>query len=318
VPRPGRMAGRSCLIVGGTSGVGLATARRFLEEGAQVVVAGLETAGTRSGAGNCIPLDEALLAPLRSLGPCTGWSFDVGNASEVELLFAEALGFLGQRIDVLVHSAGQSGRRFGDGPLHECSLEAWGHVMHVNAFGVFATNRAAVRLMLRQPLDAAGLRGTVLNVGSVLDRSPSPVHFGTTAYAASKGAIRALTLASAAQYAAERIRFNLLVPGLIDTPMAARAANDPRIRSYLATKQPIVGGPGLAEDVAEAALYLCEPGSRFVTGAELTVDGGWCVSEGVLEGESASEPSISSDSERGTVTSQPLAKGGPGGVGGSS
>ena len=134
--------------------------------------------------------------------------------------------------------------------------------------------------MLKQPLDAGGLRGTVVNVGSVLDRSPSPEHFGTLAYAASKGAVRAMTLAAAARYAPDRIRFNLLVPGLIDTPMAARAANDARLRPYLAAKQPLAGGPGTAADVAEAALYLCEPASRFVTGTELIVDGGWCVSEG--------------------------------------
>jgi len=290
------MEGRSCLIVGGTSGIGLATARRFLEEGARVVVAGLEGTGSGAGTGNRVPLDETLLAPLHLLGPCAGWSIDAADGSDVERLFALALGFLSQRIDVLVHSAGISGRRFGDGPLHGCSDGAWERVMHVNTFGTFLTNRAAVRCMREQPLDAAGLRGTILNVGSVLDRSPSPVHFGTLAYAASKGAIRALTLASAAQYAAERIRFNLLVPGLIETPMAARAANDPRIRSYLATKQPITSGPGSAEDVAEAALYLCEPGSRFVTGAELIVDGGWCVSEGskggqtIGEGEALSEP----------------------------
>jgi NAD(P)-dependent dehydrogenase (short-subunit alcohol dehydrogenase family) len=77
---------------------------------------------------------------------------------------------------------------------------------------------------------------------------------------------------------------------LIDTPMAARAVNDIRLRPYLATKQPIAGGPGSASDVAEAALYLCEPASRFVTGAELNVDGGWSVSEGQEEGAAPSEP----------------------------
>ena len=72
--------------------------------------------------------------------------------------------------------------------------------------------------------------------------------------------------------------------------MAARAVNDSRIRPYLAAKQPIAGGPGSAEDVAEAALYLCEPASRFVTGAELVVDGGWCVSESGNDRRESSEP----------------------------
>jgi NAD(P)-dependent dehydrogenase (short-subunit alcohol dehydrogenase family) len=134
--------------------------------------------------------------------------------------------------------------------------------------------------MLTQPLDDAGLRGTVLNMGSVSGWSPSPRHFGTYAYAASKGANRAMTLAAAAHYAPDRIRFNLIAPGVIDTPMAARAVGDPNIRHYLQTKQPMAAGPGAPDDCAEAALYLCEPASRFVTGAVLPVDGGWCLSEG--------------------------------------
>ena len=100
--------------------------------------------------------------------------------------------------------------------------------------------------MLRNRSITSGLRGTVVNTGSVLAGSPSPEFFGTIAYAASKGAVRALTLAAAARYAPDRIRFNLVSPGLIDTPMAARAVNDPRIQAYLATKQPLAGGPGLA------------------------------------------------------------------------
>ncbi len=141
--------------------------------------------------------------------------------------------------------------------------------------------------MLAQEPDEYGLRGTVLNMGSVLGWSPAPDFFGTIAYAASKGAIEAMTPAAAARYARDGIRFNLIAPGLIETPMAARAFSDPAIRSYLATKQPITGGPGTPEDCAEAALFLCEPASRFVTGVVLNVDGGWCVSEGqVARGES--------------------------------
>jgi NAD(P)-dependent dehydrogenase (short-subunit alcohol dehydrogenase family) len=280
VPRPGRLVGRSRLIVGGTSGIGLAAARRFLDEGARVVVAGRAPESNRSELDRLIAQAAALEFTLE---------LERGE-SEVDRMFQFTRSSLGDRLDILLHVAGISGRTFGDGSLHECSNEGWNRVMQINAFGVFLTNRMAVRMMLGQSLDGAGLRGTVVNVGSVLDRAPSPGYFGTLAYAASKGAVRALTTASAAQYVAERVRFNLLVPGLIDTPMAARAVSDPRIKSYLAAKQPLAGGPGRAEDVAEAALYLCEPASRFVTGTELVVDGGWCVSEGLREGEASTAP----------------------------
>jgi NAD(P)-dependent dehydrogenase (short-subunit alcohol dehydrogenase family) len=284
VPRPGRLEGRTCLIVGGTSGIGLACAKRFLEEGARIVVSGKQ-----------VEIGHTALEQLAPLGTVREFALNLDDGEEgVARLFAFALDALGGRLDVLLHVAGISGRKFGDGPMHDCSTEGWERVLRTNAEGAFWTNRAAVRQMLDQPVDATGLRGAVVNVGSVLDRSPSPAHFGTIAYAASKGAMRAMTLSAAAQYASERIRFNLLAPGLIDTPMAARATNDSRIRSYLATKQPIAGGPGSADDVAQAALYLCEPASRFVTGAELVVDGGWSVSESVREDQAQSEPKHSS------------------------
>jgi NAD(P)-dependent dehydrogenase (short-subunit alcohol dehydrogenase family) len=267
--RAGRLVGRGCLIVGGTSGIGLVTARRFLEEGARVVVSG-RTPEER----------DAALEHLNPLGSVRVIAADVTRLDAVTALCSAALEFLGGRLDILFHVAGISGRPFGDGPLDECSLAGWDAVLETNAKGVFLTNQAAVRQMRAQPIDDHGLRGTVLNMGSVLAWSPSPDDFGTYAYAASKGAVHAMTLAAAARYARDRVRFNLLAPGLIDTPMAARAVANPAIRAYLATKQPLAGGPGTSLDCAEAALYLCEPASRFVTGTVLTIDGGWCVSEG--------------------------------------
>jgi NAD(P)-dependent dehydrogenase (short-subunit alcohol dehydrogenase family) len=232
------------------------------------------------------PRDD--LAPF---GPVWEFTLELAHGeNEIRRLFESSLEVLGGRLDILLHVAGISGRKFGDGPLHECSNEAWDRVIQINAFGAFLTNREAVQRMLHQQTDANGLRGTVVNVGSVLDRSPAPLHFGTFAYAASKGAVRAMTLAAAAQYAPDHVRFNLLLPGLVDTPMAARAVQNPGLRSYLASKQPMAGGPVSAGDVAEAALYLCEPASRFVTGAELVVDGGWCISEIGREDKSLSEP----------------------------
>jgi len=260
-----------CLIAGATSGIGLATARRFLAEGARVVICGKTAEET-----------EETLATLKPLAPRGVWGVpaDVSEPEAVERLFRRALILLDGRIDVLFHVAGISGRRFGDGPLHECSVEGWDAVLQANARSTFLTNRAAVTRMLNQKPDARGLRGTILNTGSVLARSPSPDLFGTLAYAASKGAVEAMTRSAAARYARDGIRFNLLVPGLIDTPMAARACGDPAIRAYLETKQPMTGAPGSPGDCAEAALYLCEPASRFVTGTALNVDGGWRIAEG--------------------------------------
>ena len=267
----GRLENQTCLIVGGTGGIGLATAHRFLVEGARVAISGRTPLETRAGAEALSDRAEAFTADL---------SDSSSSEATASKLIAEAAESLGGRLDILFHVAGISGRSLGDGPLDECSLAGWEQVLRVNATAVFLTNRAAVRRMAAQPLDRHGLRGTVLNLGSVLGRSPSPRLFGTIAYAASKGALESLTLAAAARYAADGIRFNLLAPSLIDTPMSQRAMGDPRIQAYLRAKQPIRGGAGQPDDAAEAALFLCEPASRFITGEILTIDGGWRIAEG--------------------------------------
>jgi NAD(P)-dependent dehydrogenase (short-subunit alcohol dehydrogenase family) len=117
-------------------------------------------------------------------------------------------------------------------------------------------------------------------MASVLGWSPSPYHFDTYAYAATKGGILAMSRLAAARYAADGIRVNVIAPGLIDTPMATRAVQAPAVRQFLRTKQPLTGGPGQPGDCAEAAVFLCSDAARFITGAVLPVDGGWCVSEG--------------------------------------
>jgi len=108
VPAPRRLEDRNCLIVGGTSGIGLATARRFLEEGARVVVAGK------------MPHErDTAREQLQALGPVQAIAADVTRLDAVDALFSAALEFLGGRLDVLFHAAGISGRRFGDGPLDQ-------------------------------------------------------------------------------------------------------------------------------------------------------------------------------------------------------
>jgi NAD(P)-dependent dehydrogenase (short-subunit alcohol dehydrogenase family) len=261
----GRLAGKRCLIVGGTTGIGLAAAVRFLEEGARVVVTG-RSADKGADAE----------AALRAKGPVRYLSWDAADPAQAGAGFQEAVALL-QGLDVLYHVAGISGRRHGDGPLHECTDAGWQATLQANLTSVFLTNRAAVRQFLEEKRP-----GAILNMASVLGLAPSPHYFDTCAYTATKGGIISLSRLAAARYAPDHIRVNVLAPGLIDTPMAERAVSDPAIRAFLQTKQPLKGGPGLPDDCADAAVFLCSDEARFVTGAVLVVDGGWCLSEGQL------------------------------------
>jgi NAD(P)-dependent dehydrogenase (short-subunit alcohol dehydrogenase family) len=260
-----RLAGKRCLIVGGTSGLGLAAARRFLDEGARLVIAGHQQ---EEGAAAASLSDPEKVRFLRC---------DATLSEEVDTLYRESVCWMGG-LDVLYHVAGGSGRRFGDGPLHECSEEGWTRTLDVNLRSAFLTNRAAVRYFLaaRQP-------GAILNMASVLALAPSPRYFDTVAYTAAKGAVIALSRQAAARYAPDGIRVNVLAPGLIDTPMASRAAGDPAIRAFLRTKQPLWVGPGQPVDCADAAVFLCSDEAHFITGTVLPIDGGWCLSDGQFE-----------------------------------
>ena len=258
-----RLKDKRCLIVGGTSGLGFAAAQRFVEEGAQLIIAGRSV---ENGA-----------AAVERLGGAASVQFcacDAADATQVNLLFEHVIDHCGG-LDILYHVAGISGRRDGDGPLHECTDEGWQATLDVNLKSVFLTNRAAVQhfLRIKQP-------GVILNMSSVLAFAPAPRFFDTYAYAASKGGIIAMSRQAAARYAPDKIRINVIAPGLIDTPMAARACQDEAIRRYLQAKQPLAPGPGRPEDCADAAVFLCSDEARFVTGTVLTIDGGWCVSEG--------------------------------------
>jgi NAD(P)-dependent dehydrogenase (short-subunit alcohol dehydrogenase family) len=258
-----RLRDKRCLIVGGTTGLGLAAAARFLEEGARLAIAGRSP---DKGA--------AAVEALRERGPMHFVPCDAAQPPQVEELYRQTLGLLGG-LDVLYHVAGISGRRYGDGPLHECTDDGWQATLDANLKSTFLTNRAAVRYFLgqRQP-------GVILNMASVLGFAPSPHFFDTCAYTATKGGILALSRLAAARYAPDGIRVNVLAPGLIDTPMAQRAARDAAILHFLRTKQPLTGGPGRPEECSDAAVFLCSDEARFITGAVLPVDGGWTVSEG--------------------------------------
>ena len=170
--------------------------------------------------------------------------------------------------------AGISARSLGDGPLHECTSEAWDAAMDVNAKGTFLMCREVLRLWTKNRQ-----AGVILNTGSVLARHPQREHFATIGYAASKGAIESMSLAAAAYYAPEGIRINVIAPGLVDTPMSARAKENAAITEYMIHKQPLRKGMMTADDIAKTACFLLRRDSIPITGQIVTVDAGWTVSE---------------------------------------
>jgi len=249
-----RFDGKTCLVTGST-GIAAAAARGLAEEGGSVFVVSRtadharELAHSISGA---------------------GWrQADLAQEEEADASVAACVERFG-RLDCVYNVAGISGRRFGDGPLHELTVEGWETVMSANARSAFLVTRAAVRHLLAQ-----GSGGAILNMSSVLATSPSPEHFATHAYAASKGAIEAFSRSIAAYYALDGIRVNVIAPALVATPMSRRAQDDPEILAYLADKQPLAGGPIDPADLVGTALYLLSDDARIVTGQVIAVDGGW-------------------------------------------
>jgi NAD(P)-dependent dehydrogenase (short-subunit alcohol dehydrogenase family) len=191
----------------------------------------------------------------------------------------ESLSQLGG-FDALYHVAGGSGRCFGDGPLHEISDAGWEETLRLNLSSVFHSCRAAAEQFMAQ-----GTPGSILSMGSVLSASPSPRFFATHAYAAAKAGIEGLSRAAAAYYAPRGIRFNVVSPGLTETPMSGRALADPDICEFIRAKQPLDGGRfGRPVDLDAAVVFFLSDASRFVTGQVLALDGGWSVTEGSPRG----------------------------------
>jgi NAD(P)-dependent dehydrogenase (short-subunit alcohol dehydrogenase family) len=245
------------VIIGGTSGIGLSAALALAARGARVVALGLDAescataAAALGAAAQVLERDatqegaaEAAIQVCEShFGPCTG----------------------------LYHVAGGSGRKWGDGPLHELTLEAWDKTLRLNLSSLMLSNRAAVRRWMEQ-----GRGGAILNLASALAYAPAPRYFATHAYTAAKSAIIGFSRAAAAYYAPHDIRVNVLAPGMTDTPMARRAMGDENILAYVRQRQRLDGGrPSRPSDLDGAALYFLTEAGRFTTGQVLGVEGGW-------------------------------------------
>lgn len=253
-----RLQDKVALVTGAAGGIGRATALRLSSEGARIVAVDLSADGLR----------ETAATLERDGGQVLAVVADVSSGVEAQQAVATALGRW-SRVDVVFNAAGVSGRRWGDGPVHQCTEEAWDRLMAINLRSMFLICKYAVASML----ETGG--GSIINLSSVLGIVGGDEDFATHAYATTKGAIIALSRAMAVSYAPRSIRVNVIAPGLIATPMSLRAQSDPRILARLADLQPLTGAMGVPEDVAAAVAYLASDDARFVTGQVLAVDGGW-------------------------------------------
>jgi len=251
----GRLSGKVAVVTGGALGIGRAVCTLFAREGAKVAVADLlEEEGRGLAEGIRASGGEAVFVRL-----------DVGVEDDVKAAFDEVRMTFGP-IDVLVNNAGVSGAR---GPVHELTGADWDRVMKVNVMGVFNCTRHAVPQMR----EAGG--GSVINIASVLGVVGGA---NNTPYVASKAAVRLMTKSDALTYAGEGIRFNTIDPGFIWTPLIERYVNstpDPEAAREALERLHPMGRLGEPEDVAYGALYLAGDESRFMTGSDLVIDGGY-------------------------------------------
>jgi len=257
-----QLLNKNIVIIGGTTGIGLSAAKAFVANGANIVIVG-------RNADSVAETKKILGNNAETISADAAHSDTAANA--IDICIKKFGGF-----DGLYHVAGGSGRRMGDGPLHELTVEGWNKTLELNLTSLMLSNQAAIKKFI-----SLNQSGTILNMGSVLGFSPSPEYFSTHAYAAAKSAIIGFSKSVAAYYAKNNIRINVIAPALVETPMAQRAASDETILNFIKTKQPLDGGRiGHSDDLDGLAVYFMSDQSKFTTGQVIAVDGGWSISEG--------------------------------------
>lgn len=251
-----RLENKVAIITGGSLGIGKAAAILLAKEGAKVAVTDiLEKEG-----------NEVVNEIRKNKGTAAYWHLDTSNENEVDNVFSDIKHTFGS-INVLVNNAGISGI---NKPTHEITSEEWDKVMNINVKGVFFCTKHAIPYMKE-----AGA-GSIINLSSIYGLVGAP---DVPPYHASKGAVRLMSKTDALLYAPDNIRVNSLHPGFIWTPMVenhlkSTGGNLEEAKKATAALHPLnhLGDP---DDIAYGILYLASDESKFVTGSELVIDGGY-------------------------------------------
>ncbi|MFH1646445.1 MAG: glucose 1-dehydrogenase [Chloroflexota bacterium] len=250
-----RVKGKVAIVTGAASGLGRATATLLAQEGARVILTDINQAGGQEAA-----------AEIKSRGgEAVFVKHDVTSESSWTSLMEKVLADHG-RLDVAVNNAGVMIVK----EVENMTLEEWRRLMSVNLDGVFLGTKHAINAMRK------GGGGSIVNISSAVGLIGT--FDNTSAYIASKGGVRLFTKAAALECSKAgrdyNIRVNSVHPGIIETPLTAAMLEDPQLRKNMEINYPI-GFPGQPIDVAYGVLYLASDESRFATGSELVIDGGW-------------------------------------------
>lgn len=238
---------RVCLVTGAARGIGLATARLFLENGWRVALID-NNPDTLRAAGKTLPADTALCVEC-----------DVSDPDQVQQSFDRTAAHFG-RLDGLVNNAGIA----DFGPIAQTGFDVWQAIMATNLSGPFLTVQAAVPVMLR----SGG--GAIVNIASISGHRASTLR---VAYGTSKAGVIHLTKQQAAEYGNQRIRVNCVCPGPVDTEMAKKV-HDAAIRQSYHDAIPL-NRYGEEHEIAEAIYFLISDKASFINGQVLSVDGGF-------------------------------------------